>query len=352
LQGKTYRGNIRRNGVYKTKGVPKLNGLKWKFNLTGKTPGSPVIVDNVVYITGGKTFFAIDATTGKEKWKTNIGASSSTACIVDNVAYIGSKKSLYAVDIDSGKIIWKSKAYQGGMNTAPGYVYGLVFHKRIGLDPKTGKCKWAVKGKIKSPESGGPPSSVAISENELFVFGSKGTSLAQGIGGGGGWAGDNTPAISEGFVYAAGTGAGGGNEAANIGRRPLGDKAEKPSWKGHIGYDVPGSTRVVCFSSPAVWKDTVYVGAAHKKMTAFDAKTGSPGWRFEAKAGIASAPSISDQDGVIYFGSDDKNIYALNADSGKKLWEYKTGGKISSSPAIQDGVVYVSSQDGFLYAIN
>lgn len=53
----------------------------------------------------------------------------------------------------------------------------------------------------------------------------------------------------------------------------------------------------------------------------------------------------------MYFGSDDGKLYAVKVDTGEKLWEFPTKGKIDSSPAIKNGVVYVSSQDGFLYAV-
>jgi outer membrane protein assembly factor BamB len=33
------------------------------------------------------------------------------------------------------------------------------------------------------------------------------------------------------------------------------------------------------------------------------------------------------------------------------LWKFEAGGSITSSPAVVDGVVYVGSRDGKLYAI-
>jgi len=86
-------------------------------------------------------------------------------------------------------------------------------------------------------------------------------------------------------------------------------------------------------------------------MTSFDAVSGKEKWRFEAESVLNSAPSISAKDGTIYFGSNDGTIYALNANTGEKYWSFKTKGAISSSPTINDGVVFVSSEDGFLYAV-
>jgi eukaryotic-like serine/threonine-protein kinase len=49
-------------------------------------------------------------------------------------------------------------------------------------------------------------------------------------------------------------------------------------------------------------------------------------------------------------GSTDKTLYALNASTGTKLWSYTTGGGVYSSPTVADGVVYVGSDDGNVYA--
>jgi outer membrane protein assembly factor BamB len=47
----------------------------------------------------------------------------------------------------------------------------------------------------------------------------------------------------------------------------------------------------------------------------------------------------------------DGKVYALNAKTGAKLWSYTTGGFVHPSTAIANGVVYVGSNDGKVYAI-
>jgi outer membrane protein assembly factor BamB len=54
--------------------------------------------------------------------------------------------------------------------------------------------------------------------------------------------------------------------------------------------------------------------------------------------------------GVVYVGSTDGNVYALNAKTGAKLWSGSTGNAVFSSPAVANGVVYVGSFDGKVYA--
>ena len=62
--------------------------------------------------------------------------------------------------------------------------------------------------------------------------------------------------------------------------------------------------------------------------------------------------SLAVVDGVVYLGSGDGNVYALNAATGDKLWNYTTGSYVETSPAVVDGVVYIGSYNGNVYALN
>ena len=63
-----------------------------------------------------------------------------------------------------------------------------------------------------------------------------------------------------------------------------------------------------------------------------------------------SSPAVVD--GVVYVGSNDDYVYALDARSGELRWRYETGGDVDSSPAVVDGVVYVGSEDDYVYALD
>jgi outer membrane protein assembly factor BamB len=43
-------------------------------------------------------------------------------------------------------------------------------------------------------------------------------------------------------------------------------------------------------------------------------------------------------EGVVYVGSDDGKLYAFNASNGSILWRTPTGSQIESSPAVVGGV--------------
>jgi hypothetical protein len=54
--------------------------------------------------------------------------------------------------------------------------------------------------------------------------------------------------------------------------------------------------------------------------------------------------------GVVYVGSNDGKVFALNASTGAELWNFTTGGVVFNGPAVANGVVYVGSGDNNLYA--
>ncbi len=61
-----------------------------------------------------------------------------------------------------------------------------------------------------------------------------------------------------------------------------------------------------------------------------------------------SYPAIAN--GVVYIGARDNQIHALDTESRKAIWTYRTNGYIDAAPAISDGVLYATSDDGYVYA--
>lgn len=77
-------------------------------------------------------------------------------------------------------------------------------------------------------------------------------------------------------------------------------------------------------------------------------------WSYRTGGYITSSPAVVN--GIVYVGSEDGSLYALDAASGRKQWSYRTesslGGFLKSSPAVVKGVVYVGSFDYSLYALD
>ncbi|MGA9402706.1 PQQ-binding-like beta-propeller repeat protein [Haladaptatus sp.] len=96
-------------------------------------------------------------------------------------------------------------------------------------------------------------------------------------------------------------------------------------------------------------EDTVFI-FGRLFLSVFDTKTGERRWRFTTGLQTESTPAISD--GVVYVGSDDTYVYALNAKTGQRKWRYKTDGRVSCDIAVAAGTVYAGSEDGHVHALD
>jgi outer membrane protein assembly factor BamB/class 3 adenylate cyclase len=127
-----------------------------------------------------------------------------------------------------------------------------------------------------------------------------------------------------------------------------------PAGTPRIEWDVPlgGS---VANAAPVVVDGTVYIGDAlgdgSGNVEAYVESTGELVWRRALPAPVTA--SVAVDDGRVFVGSQDGIITALDAATGKDvLWSAVTRGAVSSSPVVVDGIVYVGSQDGFVYALD
>ena len=73
-------------------------------------------------------------------------------------------------------------------------------------------------------------------------------------------------------------------------------------------------------------------------------------WKFHTGGRVISSPAVVN--GVIYVGSTDGNLYALDANSGAEKWKFKTQSWVNSSPAVGSGTVYFLSYDSNFYALD
>ena len=73
-------------------------------------------------------------------------------------------------------------------------------------------------------------------------------------------------------------------------------------------------------------------------------------WAFHTGGQIYSSPAVAD--GVAYVGSTDGGVYAVEITTGTQKWRLATKGRVVSSPAVAAGTVFVESYDSNLYAID
>ena len=73
-------------------------------------------------------------------------------------------------------------------------------------------------------------------------------------------------------------------------------------------------------------------------------------WKFHTGGPVSSSPAVAD--GMVYVGSADGNLYALDRSTGALRWKFATKSRVVSSPAVANGMVFFGSYDGTFYAVD
>jgi outer membrane protein assembly factor BamB len=73
-------------------------------------------------------------------------------------------------------------------------------------------------------------------------------------------------------------------------------------------------------------------------------------WRAPTGGDVVSSPAIAD--GVVYVGSDEGSLYAFDLATGARRWRVNLESPVSASPAVGGGLVYVAARDGRVWAFD
>jgi len=278
----------------------------WKYEIGAAISGAPVYDDNKIYVgqQGGEDdFYCLDAKTGKLIWKQNIGWVWGSAAVGDGFVFIpGIDGYVNCLDANSGNIIWRYRTdksvcsepmvmgdyvYFGGWDT---FLY--KFEKR------TGKLAWKYAG-------GGSDSGVTIGfDGKLILPGSGMTCID--------------------------------DETTELLWRPI----------------LEGSSN----GTPAYHDGQVFVSMWSGEMVALDSKNGKRNWSLDGASGI-TAPVVGNN-GYIYSGARGNPYFCAYHEKGNGhgstdcLFRVRmANGVEESTPALYRGRAYILSGGGYLYAI-
>jgi outer membrane protein assembly factor BamB len=349
----------------------------WDFS----TPSHPPTKLWRVYIPGGGIFgsgitygdgmifpgsflnqqLALDARTGRTIWTTlTKGPMIFNGAYSDGRFFRGGTddNTLYCFNATDGQTLW---AYTPTENTEVGYfvtgpavAYGMVYEMNkdgylYALDVETGDLVWQYKGPNDTLLWPGMP---AVADGKVYVTTGEVAMYGGQVG------------ISEFACLNAYTG-------QPIWRLPIEALAPRESIAIAYGtlYMIPGNVTTAVDSvsgneysrSNELWairSSSLQVSnwpmwrsdPTHSSTAPSGPSNLSLTWKFTTGGSIISSPSVVD--GVVYFGSQDKNVYAVGAWSGSLIWKYPTGGTIESSPAIANGKVYIGADDGYVYCLD
>jgi outer membrane protein assembly factor BamB len=105
-------------------------------------------------------------------------------------------------------------------------------------------------------------------------------------------------------------------------------------------------------NAPAVVGDIMYL-PQWRYLYGKNLATNSPLWDAGAlavaEAQLTTPPVVAGD--MVYFASADGIVHALDATTGETQWTWDAGVVIRSAPAVIDGVVFIATTDGYVYAV-
>jgi len=298
---------------------------RWRAaNLDGMTPegevhtdpwdfflSSPAIVDGVVYFgTGEGMLYALDAQTGAERWAFETADTiHSSPAVADGTVYVGNMESrLYAVDADTGEERWH---FQAGIDTA--------YHNQHGLQ-----------------------SSPVVANGRIYIGGRDGgLHVVDAQSGEALWKFDTNKS------WVLGSAAVHGNRVY-LGTSDTNMLRAIDATTGEALFGTSLGTYV--YSSPAIVADTLYVGTGGGLLFAVDAISGDVRWQFRTEASARDELDLLKPDGTWDAAKVFAGEYTV-ANASAAVERFLDLGSFLSSPVVLDGVLYIGSADGHLYAL-
>jgi outer membrane protein assembly factor BamB len=119
-------------------------------------------------------------------------------------------------------------------------------------------------------------------------------------------------------------------------------------WKDSVAGMFETYTGGFQYNTPQLANGVIYAANTSGIIFGFDPATGTIRSQFQVGGPVATTPAIAD--GTMYFGSDDHNFYAVDLATGSTKWSLPTGGPTDSGPAVSDGTVYFGLD--YLYALD
>jgi eukaryotic-like serine/threonine-protein kinase len=269
--------------------------LRWQFNpYSYSVYSSPIVANGVVYfVNRGGNLYALDATTGVQKWSIGIGGVfNSSPIIVNGTLYVGSYSGIYAIDATTGTQKWNFTLGNGVYST-PTVANGVVYivsedGKLYAIDETTGTLKWTF--------------------DSYFMI--------------------SSPSEENGIVYVEGIVIEGSNTYGNKNLYAIYAATGVEKWSFALGnnFNVNNVTKSKN-SSPVAANGVVYAssgvsaygyGGSVGNLYAIDANTGTQKWQFAPTAAFYT-PTVANE--ILYVETAGGYLYAIDANSGVQKWQ-------------------------------
>ncbi|MCK5520422.1 MAG: PQQ-binding-like beta-propeller repeat protein [Candidatus Marinimicrobia bacterium] len=365
------RGNIARTGVYPASGIIPKGNLKWRFKLVGdienKRPSTPIIVKDKVYFSGADdNLYCLDFNKGRKIWMTGHGKDprgerfTQSPTIVDLYVFAYKRPNIEVgmYHADKGHYVGGLKGKRGLSDFSPVgsplFIDNKVFIVSHTFNPSiysftTNPTDTLWRFQLPGHDIGG---GAAYDNGIVYVSSTEGIFAVDAQSGILKWEkqlmhlrGILTPAIANGIVYLP----------AYVGRvYALDAVTSEVIWT--FKPEIENAGNYLLFNNAVTVLDNIVLVSAHEdQYRILDAKTGEELWNIDLRDNENDKNHIvtpaSSADGIGYFADDKGKIEAWDLATRERLWTFTVEGSIKSAPAIYKGVVFVSSTDGYIYAI-
>jgi outer membrane protein assembly factor BamB len=345
---RTYHGGADFGG-YSNRAVPVKPELLWRYAAGGAVYNTPVSDGGQIFFSTQKgRVIALDLK-GAEVWKKTFVRTNDAAAEVSvrfeaplacsgGLVFAGtSRGTLYALDAGTGTEKWRYEM-GGGILGSPNFsgtnqvvVIDQSEGALHGLEMSGGTLLWKTEGVERCDGSPGIGNNRIVFGSclaELHVYGTNGKHLKDiEVGGDGQIAGgvaiDGTLAffgVRDGSLICADL------EVGDI------------LWSSDESKDQT-------FTTPAVTSDKVIYSSDDGFVYAVGRQEGKLIWKFDT-LGLPSSPVVAKDKGIV---SADGALYLLSLKDGRKLWSKEVSDEITS-PALVDGLIVVGADDGTVTA--
>jgi serine/threonine protein kinase/outer membrane protein assembly factor BamB len=331
----------------------------WRFATNGPVEAVAVHGGTVYAGTGHNTVFALDAVTGRQRWRrTTTRQFNDQLAATQNAVFIadGSDGGAYALDAATGRQLWNQPTSGVlGLAVAGGLVY-------LGTA-------------VKSDTTGGVSALAADGGGLQWTEEFGGVANTNGGLGMSGNAVYATTAGGEVLAYRASDGTRLwriGNKNVQFGAAPIVTGAGRvyvsssnsvpvvyavQSGTGHAIWEHPlGTAQFPAYLTlaagvvfAAVTRDDRLKGPAAGDLIALNAANGRQLWKTGVAGAVGLGPAVAN--GIVYTGSNNGVLDAWQAATGRYLWGYHAGDTIGTYVAAADGAVYFGTSDGHVYAV-
>ena len=312
----------------------------------------PTAANGLVFFgTPARFVYAVNAETGEEKWKFELGGSISGAPTYDNgriyIGQQGAEEEFYCLDAETGKEIWNQKTgwVWGSATVSDGLVFiPCVDGYVMTLNAENGQMLWRHRFNMSvcsEPCVEGDQVFFGSWDNYLIAFDKLTGNVNWKFQGGGTDSGVSI--VKNGRIYSK--------------NKCIDAKTGELIWEFKDGNSIFNIT-------PAYHNGRVYMSCWHglglggicveAVIYCIDAETGEKIWTH--LGGGLSSPVVDDEN--VYFPSiSDPYFYCVDAEGNGDgtttcKWMYKMGNKVEeSTPAIYKGKIYIMSSDGYVHAI-